>query len=714
MKFAAKTFAAVLLASTCMPAGAWAAEAEATASDMGTEVRGVVVTARSDRGYRARRTSTATRTDTPLIEVPQSVSVVTREELSDRAVTSMQEATAYTPGLSYSQGEGNRDTPVFRGNTTTSAFFVDGVRDDVQYYRDLYNIDRVEVLRGPNAMIFGRGGVGGVINRVTRQADFRDVREVRLEAGGYDHFRGTFDVGAAIDDATAARLTGLYQNSGSYRDGVEYERYGVNPTLTWRATPQLLVTLGYEFFHDGRTADRGVPSLNGRPIPTDPSTFFGDSSQSYTYANVDALSGAVEYAFSEDLNLRSRLHYAAYDRFYQNVYPGTVLAEGARVAITAYNNGIDRQNLISQTDLNYRFAIGSIRHTLLAGVELGRQDSDNQRLTGSFQGVPAAFVCPTPSATQICVPVATPNNRLPVLFAPSATDASNRGAVRFGALYLQDQIALNDSFQIIAGLRFDAFDVDFRNRRTDQRIQTADRELSPRIGLIYQPAQGLSLYASYTRSFLPRSGDQLSSLTVTSATLQPEQFDNYEVGAKWDPTDRLSLTGALYRLDRSNVIVPDPNDAARSLLVDGQRTTGVELSVAGRLSDQLSVVGAYTWQKAEITRAQSATIRAGNRLANTPETMASLWARYDVTPRWGGALGVIYQGSRYAATDNAVVLAGYTRLDGALYVNLSEQAALQLNVENLTDARYFANADNNNNLTPGSPRAARVGVTLRY
>ncbi len=702
-----------LLALAMSPTSALAAEPEA-AEEQPTEVSGVVVTADRKDDYAAVATSTATRTPTDLRDVPQSVTVVTRAQLRDQAVVSMAEAVRYVPGLSFAQGEGNRDAPVFRGNTSTSDFFVDGIRDDVQYFRDVYNVDRVEVLRGPNAMIFGRGGAGGVINRVTRQANFRPVHEVHVEVGTDDHLRATFDVGDAVGDSLSLRLTGLYQDSGSYRDGVEQRRWGLNPTLSWRASPDTVVALSVEHFEDERTADRGVPSRNGRPIATDPSTFFGDPDRSFSGTTLDALSAAVEHDFGGDVVLRSRLRLADQEKVYQNVYANGLVAGGTRVALVGYNDATARQSLISQTDLNAIVDVGGMRHVLLAGVELGRQENDNRRLTVFFQNPPASLVCPTPSATQICAPVGAPSVSVPFTLAAAPGNAASEGETAFAAVYLQDQLALTDRLQLVAGVRYDSFEVDFLDRRSGARFTTDDGELSPRVGLIYEPVDGLSLYASYSRTFAPRAGEQLISLNASAAALAPERFENVEVGLKWDPTADFSVTAAAFQLDRSNVVVPDPLNAARSILVDGQRTTGVELSATGRLSEDLSVVAAATWLDAELTADQSATVRAGADLPNTPEFSASAWARYEFTPTWGAALGVIHQGDRYAAADNTVVLPSYTRVDGALYWTVNERAALQLNVENLLDEGYALYAHNNSNITPGSPRAARLGLTLRY
>jgi catecholate siderophore receptor len=649
---------------------------------------------------------TATRTLTPLRDVPQSVTVITRDTIADQSMQGMADVVRYVPGVGIGQGEGNRDTPILRGNSTTADFFVDGVRDDVQYFRDLYNVERVEALKGPNAMIFGRGGAGGVINRATRQADWNRVHELSVRGGSHDNRRLSFDFGQPAG-AVAARVTGMYENSNSYRDSVGVERYGVNPTVAFTLGNSTMIRAGYERFHDDRTADRGVPSFGSRPLDTDTSTFFGDPDLSHSVVTVDALTAAVDHRVGRVL-LRNRTRYADYDKFYQNVYPsGAVSASGSTAPIAAYNNGTARRNFFNQTDLNVTAFSGRIKHVLLAGAEFGRQETDNLRQTGYFTAV-------GPSVTSIAVPVSAPTVSVPVTFRPSPTDADNHGVATVAAFYGQDQVELSRHVQAVVGLRFDRFDVDFRNNRTSAAFTSTDNLVSPRVGVIYKPVEPVSLYSSYSLTYVPRAGEQLSSLSLTNQSLDPERFTNYEVGMKWDVRPALSLSAAVYRLNRTNVVVPDPNDAARSILVDGQRATGLEIGAAGHITRAWSAVGGYAYQDGEITETLSASARAGARLAQLPRHSFSLWNRYDVTPRWGLGAGVIHSADMFTSTDNTVVLPSFTRVDGALFVRLARALSAQVNVENLFDERYSAFSHGNNNITPGAPRAVRVTLTTQF
>ncbi|MBX3703759.1 MAG: TonB-dependent siderophore receptor [Steroidobacteraceae bacterium] len=690
---------AVALGLACSASSAWA-EVDAVGVATLAQLPRVTVTGqRESDGYVSTHNRSAMKTDTPLRDVPQSVTVVTRELIRDQSMQSLADVARYVPGAGMAQGEGNRDTIILRGNSSTADFFVDGVRDDVEYFRDLYNVERVEALKGPNAMIFGRAGAGGVINRVTRQAQWNRIREATLEGGSWEHGRATLDLGDGVGDRLALRLTGVYENSESHRDGFMLERFGVNPTAALQLGENTTLRLSYEYFDYDRTADRGIPSLAGRPLDTDPSTFFGDPELSGTRATVNQAAVVIDHDFSDNVRLRNRTMYADYDKFYQNVFPGAVNAGAGTVAISAYNNVQLRENLFNQTDLEFAFETGSVGHRMLAGVELGEQVTDNFRETGYFND----------SATTYQAPLSDPTISVPLTFRQSATDADNHGRASVAAVYVQDQIELSPRFQAVVGLRYDRFDVDFRNNRNGEVFRSRDDLLSPRAGLIYKPVEPVSVYASYSMTYMPRAGAQLTSLNLSNQALDPEEFENAEVGVKWDLREGLALTAAVFRLDRSNVVIADPNQPGESLLVDGQRTEGFELGVAGRIRENWSIQGGYAWQDGELTEALG-----GTRLAQLPRHVVSLWNKLDLTPAWGLGLGVIHQTRMYASADNAVTLPGFTRVDGAVYFAPTARLRLQLNLENLLDEEYFPNAHNNNNISTGAPRSVRIGLTASF
>ena len=716
-------FRIALLAATAAASFPQLSYAEDGDGDMaGVDRETIVVNGRreAEDGYKVTESRSGTRTDTALIDTPQAVNVVSVKQIEDQAANNIGEAIRYVPGVFSAQGEGNRETIVFRGNSTTGDFFVDGTRDDVQTYRDLYNIERLEVFKGPNAMIFGRGGIGGLVNRVTKVADWQLTRAFRLEGGSDNFVRAQFDLGAPLSNAVAARITGVYQDNDSYRDGVNFNRWGFNPTVSFKLGADTIVQAGYEHFQDDRIADRGVPSRFGAaannvvgPLRTPRGQFFGDPADSPTGTNTDAATLFIEHDFSDTVSIRNRTRYADYDKFYQNVFPGSVNATETTVSLSAYRQFSERKNFINQTDFNAEFNTGGIKHTLLIGAEYARQKSDNVRQEGRFPG----------NASSLTVPIAQSNVDATLNWIQTSTSGDNEGVTTVLAGYIQDQIEITPAIQLVLGGRYESVKTEVTDRRTvgfpangRREYEVTDDLFSPRVGLIFKPAENASIYAGYSRTYLPRGGDQLTSLNASNENLAPEKYQNYEIGAKWDILPTFNVQGAIFQLDRDNVLaLSDPNNAASPVVPIGrQRTKGVELSAAGSISKQLSMVAAYTYSDGKFLDNVSGTVLAGNKLPNMPKHSASLWTRFDPTPDFGAAVGVIYAGKRYAATTNNVALPDYTRVDAALYYNISEELSAQLNVENVFNTRYYLYAHSNNNITPGAPTAFKVSLNAKF
>ena len=416
--------------------------------------------------YLKKTTSTATKTDTRIRDIPQSISVITEEQIKDQSLLGLKDAIQYSPGVMAGQGEGNRDSIWFRGNQSTSDLFVDGVRDDVQYYRDLYNIDRVEVLMGPNGMIFGRGGVGGVINRVVKEATWENKNEIKIQGGAYDHKRSSIDLNNRIDETLAVRVNAMIEDSGSFRQGVESERKAINPTFTFKPSDKTKVVVGMEYFNDKRTSDRGIPSvdngLKSYPYSTSRSTFFGNASQSPNEAIVKNGYAIIDHTFDNGVSVKNHTRFSDYDKYYQNVYANSQVSNGL-VTIDGYYDNTQRQNFFNQTDLTYNFKTGSVSHKLLTGLEIGLQENQNYRIVNSGSD-------PTPLASN---PYALLNWQS-TKSRNTATDIYNQ------AIYFQDQIYLNEQYQIIAGLRYDKFKTKFNDNVTVTNSARVDDEfLSP-------------------------------------------------------------------------------------------------------------------------------------------------------------------------------------------------------------------------------------------
>jgi catecholate siderophore receptor len=675
-------------------------------------------------GYRATRSSTGTKTDTPLLDIPQAISVITAERAKDQHAVDVNQALRYVPGVIVAQGEGNRDQIVIRGQNTTADFFVDGVRDDVQYFRDLHNADRLEVLKGPNAMIFGRGGGGGVVNRVTKKAG-EDVREGTAWIGSFDSYRATADVGARVSNDFAVRLNGVYEDSGSFRDGVDLERYGINPTVFFRPEENTRVWLSYEYFHDERTADRGLPSLNTvppggvrRPYPGSIEAFYGNPDLSVSDFAGHNLTATVEHKFSEDLKIRNHTYYGDFDKFYQNIFASSPVNAGGTYSVQAYNNTLLRDTLVNQTDVTYEFDGGWYGHTIVVGTEFTHQNTHSFRFDGLFSGG---------GTTLTGVPANDPTVSVPISFTQAANN--NKSDLTTSSAYIQDQFDITKYFQVIGGVRFDRFDLDATNQLNGDNFGRVDDVWSPRIGVVVKPFDQLSLYASYSKSFLPSTGDQFSSLNLSASELEPEEFRNHEIGFKWDIAPRLMFSAALYRLERDNTRFPDGVRPGFFLTSGSSETRGGEIELVGNVTDEWEIAGGYARTFGEITSPQGTgtspitAIDAGTSLPNIPEDLFTLWNKYQFTPMFAAGIGVIHRSEMLTSlgSKNAsgvytppTELPSFTRVDAALYVNLTKNLEAQLNVENLFDETYYVSSHTDNNISPGSPQAFYFGVTSRY
>lgn len=658
----------------------------------------------------------AVKTPTPVIDIPQSLSIISNEQIADQSFASFGDILRYTPGLSISQGEGHRDAIIIRGNDTTADFFLDGLRDDVQYFRPLYNIQQVEILRGANALLFGRGGGGGVINRVTKKPEIGE-RFVGL-AGSVDTFGAYYfssDLNHSVSDNAAFRLNAYYEDLDNHRDFFDGERYALNPTFSVDLGPETSLFFSYEHLNDDRVVDRGVPSVTvagGPDVPLEgfDNTFFGSPDENLTTLEAHIVRGRIDHTFSDMLRGNVTAQYADYAKLYQNLFAAGFDVPTNMITLDGYQDTTDRQNLIIQGNLVGEFQSGPLGHTLLFGAEHGDQDTANARNDNVFADS---------ADDQITFAFTDPLNIPQFSFSNRVRDRASE--VAFTSVYLQDQIDVTDWLKLVGGLRYDRFDIDVVDNievedgaadGNDGLLGRVDEEISPRFGLILKPAENVSFYGSYSESFLPRSGDQFLSLSLslTDEALEPQFFENMEIGAKWDMTSALALTAALFRLERESVTTVDPLNPDNTLILDGTIVKGFELQLAGDITEQWSVHGGVSYLDGEVDGGGN----DGARTAQTPEFMFSLWNRYQATEKLGFGLGITHQSEMFVLEDNAVELPSFTRVDAAIFYDVNDSLSLQANVENLLDTNYFPDAHSNDNISTGEPLNARFTVHARF
>lgn len=654
----------------------------------------------------------AVKTPTPVLDVPQSLSIVTRDQIEDQAFSSVSDILRYTPGLAVSQGEGHRDSIIIRGNQSTADFFLDGLRDDVQYYRPLYNLEQVEILRGANALLFGRGGGGGVVNRVTKTAQLdEDFASLTASVDTFGAHQAAGDVNSVLSETVAFRVNAFAEHMDNHRDAFEGDRFAINPTFTFELAPQTQLVLSYEYVNDDRVVDRGVPSVtvaNGPDVPLEGfrDTFFGSADGNYTTLEASIFRSRLEHTFSENLRGNVTVQYADYDKYYQNIYAAGLdtSVNPQRLTLDGYADETGRENFIAQGNLVGEFDMGPFRHTVLVGLEYGDQSTSNARIDNTFAAS---------NDDQITIDFTTPINVPDYAFVDTLRDRDSE--VEFTSLYLQDQIDLTEQLKLVLGLRFDRFDVSVLDREAvsatdDGRRGRVDEEVSPRLGLIYKPLENVSLYASYAESFLPSAGDQFLTLTRTTEDVQPQRFENTEVGLKWDLNRNLSLTTALFRVERGLFTSVDPNNVSQVITIPGSVTDGFEVQLTGQLTEAWTVNAGYSYLDSTVDGGGF----DGNRTLQTPEHMLSIWNEYQATDQLALALGVTYQDSYFVREDNAVEVPDFTRVDAAVFYDLSDQTRLQLNIENLLDEDYFPDAHSNDNISTGKPLNARLTIRHRF
>jgi catecholate siderophore receptor len=643
--------------------------------------------------------SSATRTPANVLDVPQSVEVVPRAVVQSQAALSMQDVLLNVSGVTPHMGEGRRDQVTIRGFTALNDTYVDGVRDDAKYYRDLSNLEQVEVVKGSAAALFGRGSSGGVVNRVTKKPIFGSpIAEVTAVAGSFDRRRLTADVGRPLGPALSFRLNAAWEDTESHRPFYSLERIAIAPALSWRPRQGAELMFQTELLRDDRVPDRGIPSFDGRPIDDVRENYYGDPAGDHLANRVASQAITWQQPLRGDWAIRSVFRYTHHDNELFNTYPSAVREVGGRLVVNRTHYTVDgsQRNLFSQTDVTTRAMTGGgIAHDLLVGVELGRQAIDTLRFNG------------TAPAVDLVAPILTPAQ------TPDTPSTHNEFTGVIAGLYVQDQITLGDRWRALVGARFDAYDQqqdDLLPANVD--LGRIDRAFSPRVGLVYRTSAHGSVYASYSRSFQP-SGEGLS-LALNNAELEPEETASYEVGVKTELGRRLMLTAALFRLDRTNVKTIDPLDASRLVLVGRQQSDGVEVSMMGSLASGWDIRGGVTFLDPEILRSNdvSSGVRVeGNRIGAVATRTASLWTTY--THRSGVSVGggAFYVGDWFTSNDNLVRVDRYTRVDATVAYRFT-RVEIALNLRNLLDEAYYESSHGNTQIMPAAGRNGLV--TLRY
>ena len=646
----------------------------------------------------------ALKTPTPIVDVPQSASIITSNEIFERGFKSVGDISRHTPGVNTSQGEGHRDAIVFRGVRSTADFFVDGVRDDVQYYRSLYNLEQVEILRGPNSLLFGRGGTGGVINRVTKKAELGD--EFGSVVIGVDSFSG---VNAAMDynigtgENSALRLNFHSDKLANHRDFYDGDRFGFNPTLKISLSPKTTLDLSYEYADHERFIDRGIPTgADGQPVEALKDVVFGGEDINTTTLEAHIWRGILSHEFSDTLKGNLTVSFNDFDKIYRNLYVANYLPDTNEVVIDGYLDPTKRESLIVSGSLIKEQG----RHMILLGAEMIDTDNENHRYNTNWSATSddqATFAVTNPmrfTMTSASDSVA-PNSATSLDFTSSLNNHTKTD-LEVTSFYFQDQIDLLDNVILTLGGRFDNFDIsieDVKNGGT--RTQSID-EFGPRGGLVYKPFENSSFYASYSESFLPRSGEQFKEMDALESLEDPDRFENIEIGYKYETKNAIFSIAYFElestRFDKANANAEQTEE--RDLTVDG-----IELAYMGRVNDQFAISTTYSALDGE---------NSGKEAREIPEQTFTLWGDYQASDVLNLGLGVIYQGESHISDGSTAILPDYARVDFTLNYDVRDDITLQLHVENLTDEVYFPHAHSTHQVTVGEPLNGSLSLSKRF
>ena len=696
MKFKFTTVAAALFA------------ANAIAADSNDYIEVLTV----EGQYLSINESNAVKTPTPILDVPQSLSIMTADEIVARGINSISQIIDYTPGVNTSQGEGHRDAVVFRGVRSTADFFIDGNRDDVQYYRSLYNVEQVEILRGPNALLFGRGGTGGILNRVSKKAkldeQFTGYQTSFNTFGGYS---GQIDTNFATSKTSAVRVNAMVEHLENHRDFYDGDRYGFNPTAHILLSDDTTLDLSYEYINHERFIDRGIPTgSNGRPVEALEDIVFADPENNYHELEAHVFRANLEHQFTDFVKGNFSAFYGDYEKVYSNFYASRYNPETNIVTLDGYIDNTLRENFILSGNLIAEFEAGGFGHTLIVGTEIISTDSDQNRFNPVFTPQLAddpdgadeeSFIANRPLSFRGLAGI----NAVGTAVTTSFTDLNDDTRVNLDvqSLYIQDEIEISENLDIVIGARFDSFDIEVFNAKADETRTRKDEEVSPRAGIIYKPQENVSLYASYSESFLPRSGEQYANINGNNNQLDPNTFTNQEIGLKWDFAQGLSFTAAIFENEQSSPQVADSDPS--TLDVIDQEISGFELQLKGYLTDKLSISANYSNLDGEIVDRSGPTGRTPREL---PENTFSIWGAYEVNEVFGVGLGATYQDESFINNGNSATLPSYTRIDASAYYEVSDDLRVQLNIENLTDELYFPNAHSTHQATVAEPLNATL------
>jgi catecholate siderophore receptor len=652
-------------------------------------------------------------------DTPQSLNVISKDLLRSEAADRLTDALKNVPGITFNAGEGaaRGDTVNLRGFSAFNDFFLDGIRDAAVYGRDSFDLEAVEVLKGPSATLFGRGSTGGVINQVSKAPTLTGSGEITGEFGTNDEQRGTLDVGGEIAPAVAARLNAMIETSGvAHRDVVRNNRFGVAPSVAFGLGKPTTLVLSYMHQQEDNTPDVGVPFVNGHPAPVPRDAFFGLASDR-NVTHVDIVTGRLTRDFGQSISFSDTVRYAHYGYYY--VFDAPNFGATPPTAATPLSSilvGRDspsstavQTELANQLDLTLRFRTGFLTHNLVVGFEAARENYDIGRFNNPFNRnngwIPETpLLDPDPSEARPPQPITS----------RQITDAYS------SALYLTDTIGLGRHFDLITGARYDRFAASYNQTSLSSgaalHLDHVDHRTSPRVALVYKPTSNASVYFSYGTSFDPSA--EALTLTTKTANLGPVEAYTLEAGAKASLLGGgLLATGAIFRTTVDNAQTNDPDNPTVTVLNGNERVEGFELGLSGHVTRKLELTAGYTYLHGR-TIASGNPLFVGKALPNVAPNAANLWAEYYITDDWEVGFGGNYLDARFADSAQTASLPSYIVANAMMSYRFNHRFMVQLNLNNIFDKRYYDGvyytSVSENHTVPGPGRTLKATIKASF
>ncbi len=649
--------------------------------------------------------NTATRTSTPVRYVPQAIDSIKTSNVAQYGTHDIGDALSGMPNVS-SSADTRFDSLRIRGFDASNDFYLDGIRDDSQYKRDLHNVERVEVLKGPAAVLYGRGSQGGIVNRVSKMPV--PGRRSTIEAqGGSEDLRSLYaDLSADPSENISLRLNMGNMDENSFRDGVSGNRQLFAPSMSWQLTPDLNWLVQYEYSRYNRTPDRGIPGVNGRPAEVGRDTTYGNE-HDFIDDKTQSLRSKLTYELNDNWQLRQTLGVFKLDSDFDNTYLTGYTPATHKVTRQHWQQDLTTRNVYNNLELEGAFDTFGLEHRLLTGIETGSQRRDPKLYNAATGRTPGAQAVPA-------LDLFNPNRDRRHTGAMQRSSSSHTD-VESRAVYVQDQLRLNDQWQVLAGLRYDTFDIESTNKLKNMSEDRDSHSTSPRVGLVWTPLHDHSFYASWSKTFSPVGGGLIGitpGAAGNSNDLSPELTRQKEIGVKSDwLDDRLSTTLAIYDLELYNRRTTDPNDPTLTIMTGLQRSRGIELTATGKIVGNWYVRGGVGVQDAKIEKDNNGL--KGKRINNVAKHNGSLFLTWKPEMGWYGETGLTLVGQRYADNANTTVLPGYGRWDALVGYRFKDWD-LRAALNNITDREYYASATSQYQIQPGAPRSVVMTGTYSF